>query len=86
MQVEIRCRTQEASCVPDRGKCMKLTALGHVRDMILDTSVGAGELYFSCTGQVGQSDLSIYYRGVLSGILLRGRESRAQGEGPDGST
>ena len=60
MQVEIRCRTQEASCVPDRGKCMKLTALGHVRDMILDTSVGAGELYFSCTGQVGQSDLSIY--------------------------
>ena len=86
MQEEIRCRAQEASCVPDRGTFMKLTALGHVRDMIPDTSVGAGEWYFSCTGQVGQSDLSLYYRGVLSGIVLRGRESRAQGEGPDEST
>ena len=86
MQEEIRCRTQEASCVPDWGEYMKLTALGHVRDDIPDTGVGAGVVYFPTTGQVEQSDLSIYYRGVLSGIVLRGRESRAQGEGPDGST
>ena len=85
-EVEIRCRTQEASSVPDRGESMKLTALGHVREDIPDTCVGAGVVYFPSTGQVGQSDLSIYYRGVLSGIVLRGRESRAQGEGPDGST
>ena len=65
---------------------MKSTVLGHVRDNIPDTSVSAGVVYFLNTVQVGQSDLSIYNRGVLSGIVLRGRESRAQGEGPDGST
>jgi len=50
---------------------MKLTALRHVRDRIPDTSVGAGGLHFSSTDPVGQRDLSIYYRGVLSGIVLR---------------
>ena len=38
------------------------------------------------SGQVGQSDLSIYYRGVILGIVLRGRENRANGEGLGGST
>lgn len=36
--------------------------------------------------QVGHRKAAICFWGVLSGIVLRGRESLPQGEGPDGST
>ncbi len=36
--------------------------------------------------QVGRRKVAICFWGVLSGIVLRGRESLPQGEGPDGST
>ena len=65
---------------------MKLTALGHGRDMFPETSVSADGLHLMIYDQVGQRDLSICNQGVLSGIVLRGRESRAHGEGPDGGT
>jgi hypothetical protein len=35
---------------------------------------------------VGRRKAAICFWGVLSGIVLRGRESLPQGEGPDGST
>ncbi len=37
------------------------------------------------TSQVGRRKATISRWGVLSGIVLRGRESLLQGEGPDGS-
>jgi len=36
--LQISCRTQEASCVPDHSGEKTLTELGHVRDRIPDTS------------------------------------------------
>jgi hypothetical protein len=36
--------------------------------------------------QVGHRKAAICFWGVLSGTVLRGRESPPQGEGPDGST
>ena len=36
--------------------------------------------------QVGRRKAAICRRGVLSGIVLSGRESRPHGEGPDGRT
>ncbi len=38
------------------------------------------------SGQAGRRKVAICHRGVLSGIVLRGRESLPQGEGPDGNT
>ena len=67
MQEEIRCRTQEASCVPDRSGNMKLTELGHIRDRIPDTSVGSGVM--SSTGsRSGRAEQSVYKQ---SGCLIR---------------
>ena len=86
MQVEIRCRTQEAPSVPDMSERMLVTELGHVKDKIPGHSVGSTFIGSAGRYQVGQSNLPICNRGVLSGILLRGWESQLQGEGPDGST
>jgi hypothetical protein len=65
---------------------MAVTELGHVKDKIPGHGVGSAVVYLTGRSQVGQGDLPIYKRGVLSGIVLRGGESPSQGEGPDGST
>ena len=67
MQVEIRCRTQEASCVPDRSEEMTLSELGHVRDRFPETSVGSG-VVFSTRGRSGGVERSAY---MQSGCLIR---------------
>ena len=65
---------------------MTVTELGHVKDKIPGHSVGSTVIGSAGRYQVGQRDLPINNRGVLSGIVLRGGESPSQGEGPDGST
>ena len=63
---------------------MKLTALGHERVKSPDTAwarVGS-----SNTERTGRRETAACRRGVLSGIVVGGRESRPHGEGPDGST
>ena len=67
MQVEIRCRTQEALSVPDRSGEKRLTELGHVKDMFLDTSVGSGGLS-SAVGRLGGAEQSAY---IQTGCLIR---------------
>ena len=86
MQEEIRCRTQEALCVPDRSECMTLSELGHIRDIDPGYGVSSGGIHTTGKDQVGQRDLSTDNQGVLSSIVLRGGESSLHGEGLDGST
>jgi len=86
MQEEIRCRTQEALCVPDWSERMTLSELGHIRGIDPGHGVGSGGLRSTGKDQVGQRDLSTNTQGVLSSIVLRGGESPLQGEGLDGST
>jgi hypothetical protein len=66
MQVEIRCRTQEAPSVPDRSGWMTATELGHVKDMDPGYGVGSVVLYSSGRDQVGW--FAIY---TQTGCLIR---------------
>jgi len=63
---------------------MKPTGLGHERVKSPDTACARVEL--SSTERAGRRESAAYRQGVLSGIVVGGRESRPQGEGPDGST
>ena len=63
---------------------MKLTALGHERVKSPETAWARVDA--SSMEQPGRPVAAVCRRGVLSGIVVGGRESRPQGEGPDGST
>jgi hypothetical protein len=63
---------------------MKLTALGHERVKSPDTAWARVE--WLNRERTGRRATAACRRGVLSGIVVGGRESRPHGEGPDGST
>lgn len=63
---------------------MKPTALGHERVKSPDTAWARVDS--SNREHPGRPATAVCCRGVLSGIVVGGRESRPQGEGPDGST
>jgi hypothetical protein len=63
---------------------MKPTALGHERVKSPDTAWAREN--WANRERTGRSETTACGRGVLSGIVVGGRESRPQGEGPDGST
>jgi hypothetical protein len=84
MQEERRSRTREAPKAPVRGETMKPTALGHERVKSPDTAWARVESWNR--ERTGRRETAACRRGVLSGIVVGGRESRPHGEGPDGST
>ncbi len=63
---------------------MKPSALGHERVKSPDTVWARMESLRR--EQPGRPETAVCQRGVLSGIVVGGRESRPRGEGPDGST
>lgn len=83
MQEERRQRTREAPKAPGRGETMKPTGLGHERVKSPDTACARVES--SNRERTGRRETAGCRRGVLSGIVAGGRESRPHGEGPDGS-
>ena len=63
---------------------MKPTGLGHER--VKSPATACARVESSSTERPGRRETAACRRGVLSGIVVGGRESRPQGEGPDGST
>jgi hypothetical protein len=63
---------------------MTLFGLGHERAMNPDTACARVES--SDRELPGRPAAAVCFRGVLSGIVVGGREIRPHGEGPDGST
>jgi hypothetical protein len=88
MQEERRSSTREAPEAPVRGETMKPPALGHerVRSPLVHKLGACARVDRSNTERAGRQETAACRRGVLSGIVVGGRESRPHGEGPDGST
>jgi hypothetical protein len=77
MQEERRSRTREALKAPVRGETMKPTGLGHERVKSPDTACARVES--SSKERTGRRETAACRRGVLSGIVVGGRESRPAG-------
>ena len=63
---------------------MKPTELGHER--VKSPATACARVEALTTERTGRRENAASRRGVLSGIVVGGRESRPHGEGPDGST
>ena len=63
---------------------MKPTGLGH--EGVKSPETACARVESSNKERAGRRDAAGCRRGVLSGIVVGGRESRPHGEGPDGST
>jgi hypothetical protein len=63
---------------------MKPTGLGH--EGVKSPETACARVESLNKERAGRRDAAVCRRGVLSGIVVGGRESRPHGEGPDGST